>query len=125
MVCVQIMVDKAVGDQVGGLRQLTPTSTCVLIEGVLAETPEGTKQKVGGRLALAHYNCAAPMQCCDAWGLLKTRLVLACGLGCCLLPLPLLVAACCSLECSSAMLPLHMPPARILAARPALARAPI
>lgn len=44
--CLQIMVDKAVGEEVGGLKQLTPTSTCVLIEGVLAETPEGTKQKV-------------------------------------------------------------------------------
>ena len=49
--CMQIMVDKEVGDQVGGLKQLTPTSTCVLIEGVLAETPEGTKQKVGGQWA--------------------------------------------------------------------------
>jgi hypothetical protein len=44
------MVNKEVGDQVGGLKQLTSTSTCVLIEGVLAETPEGTKQKVGGRV---------------------------------------------------------------------------
>ena len=46
---MQIMVDKEVGDQVGGLRQLTPTSTCVLIEGVLAATLPGTKQKVGAR----------------------------------------------------------------------------
>ncbi len=52
------MVDKAVGDQVGGLRQLTPTSTCVLIEGVLAETPEGTKQKVLRDVLVAHvYSC--------------------------------------------------------------------
>ena len=41
------MVEKAVAEEVGGLKSLTPTSTCVLIEGVLAETPEGTKQKVG------------------------------------------------------------------------------
>ncbi len=42
----QIMVDKDVAEEVGGLKQLTPTSTCVLIEGVLAQTPPGTKQKV-------------------------------------------------------------------------------
>ena len=41
------MVDKDVAEEVGGLKQLTPTSTCVLIEGVLAQTPPGTKQKVG------------------------------------------------------------------------------
>lgn len=43
---MQIMVDKEVGDQVGGLKELTPTATCVLIEGQLTQTPEGTKQKV-------------------------------------------------------------------------------
>ncbi|PSC73030.1 asparagine-tRNA cytoplasmic 1-like [Micractinium conductrix] len=43
---IQVMVEKAVAEEVGGLKSLTPTSTCVLIEGVLAETPEGTKQKV-------------------------------------------------------------------------------
>lgn len=39
------MVTKEVAEEVGGLKTLTPTSTCVLIEGVLAETPPGTKQK--------------------------------------------------------------------------------
>lgn len=43
---LQVMVDKAVAESVGGLGQLTPTSTCVLIEGILSETPPGTKQKV-------------------------------------------------------------------------------
>lgn len=43
---LQVMVDKEVAAEVGGLGALTPTSTCVLIEGVLAETPPGTKQKV-------------------------------------------------------------------------------
>ncbi|KAI7843684.1 hypothetical protein COHA_002584 [Chlorella ohadii] len=43
---IQVMVDKEVAEEVGGLKQLTPTSTCVLIEGVLAQTPPGTKQKV-------------------------------------------------------------------------------
>lgn len=43
---IQIMVTKEVAEEVGGLKSLTPTSTCVLIEGVLAETPPGTKQKV-------------------------------------------------------------------------------
>ncbi|KAG7673083.1 hypothetical protein KSW81_006298 [Nannochloris sp. 'desiccata'] len=43
---LQVMVDKDVAEEVGGLKAMTPTSTCVLIEGVLAETPEGTKQKV-------------------------------------------------------------------------------
>ena len=38
--------DKEVAAAGGGLGALTPTSTCVLIEGVLAETPPGTKQKV-------------------------------------------------------------------------------
>ena len=43
---MQVMVDKEVGDEVGGLKEITPTATCVLIEGQLAQTPEGTKQKV-------------------------------------------------------------------------------
>ncbi len=43
---LQVMVDKEVGDAVGGLKELTSTATCVLVEGQLAETPEGTKQKV-------------------------------------------------------------------------------
>lgn len=38
------MVTKEVGEEVGGLKKLVPTGTCVLIEGLLAETPEGTKQ---------------------------------------------------------------------------------
>lgn len=41
---VQIMIDKEVAEAVGGLKKLVPTGTCVLIEGQLAETPEGTKQ---------------------------------------------------------------------------------
>jgi asparaginyl-tRNA synthetase len=44
---LQVMVDASVAEEVGGLKDLVPTSTCVLIEGVLAETPPGTKQKVG------------------------------------------------------------------------------
>lgn len=43
---LQVMVDAGVAEEVGGLKALVPTSTCVLIEGVLSETPEGTKQKV-------------------------------------------------------------------------------
>lgn len=43
---MQVMVTKEVADEVGGFKEITPTSTCVLIEGVLAETPPGTKQKV-------------------------------------------------------------------------------
>lgn len=43
---LQVMVDKDVAEEVGGLKDLVPTSTCVLIEGHLAETPPGTKQKV-------------------------------------------------------------------------------
>eukprot|EP00879_Flechtneria_rotunda_P014346 GHRR01014986.1.p1 GENE.GHRR01014986.1~~GHRR01014986.1.p1 ORF type:complete len:573 (+),score=204.73 GHRR01014986.1:186-1904(+) len=43
---LQIMVDKEVAEEVGGLKKLVPTGTCVLIEGVLAQTPEGTKQAV-------------------------------------------------------------------------------
>ena len=38
------MVDKEVGDAVGGLNKLCPTGTSVLVEGTLAQTPEGTKQ---------------------------------------------------------------------------------
>jgi asparaginyl-tRNA synthetase len=44
---IQVMVDKEVAAEVGGLKEIVATSTCVLIEGVLAQTPEGTKQKVG------------------------------------------------------------------------------
>lgn len=43
---LQVMVDAGVAEEVGGLKALVPTSTCVLIEGVLSETPPGTKQKV-------------------------------------------------------------------------------
>ncbi|KAF6256808.1 hypothetical protein COO60DRAFT_1702131 [Scenedesmus sp. NREL 46B-D3] len=43
---LQVMVTKEVGEEVGGLKKLVPTGTCVLIEGLLAETPEGTKQAV-------------------------------------------------------------------------------
>lgn len=35
---------KEVAEAVGGLKKLVPTGTSVLIEGQLAETPEGTKQ---------------------------------------------------------------------------------
>lgn len=41
------MVTKEVAEAVGGLKSLVSTGTSVLIEGVLSETPEGTKQ-VGG-----------------------------------------------------------------------------
>ncbi len=40
------MVTKEVAEEVGGLKELCPTSTSVLIEGTLEETPPGTKQKV-------------------------------------------------------------------------------
>lgn len=40
------MVDKDVAEAMGGLKRLVPTGTSVLIEGTLAETPEGTKQAV-------------------------------------------------------------------------------
>lgn len=54
---MQVMVDKEVGDEVGGLKEVTPTATCVLIEGELAKTPEGTKQKVCGY----YYDCSWSM----------------------------------------------------------------
>jgi asparaginyl-tRNA synthetase len=38
------MVTKEVGEALGGLKRITPTGTCVLVEGVLEQTPEGTKQ---------------------------------------------------------------------------------
>jgi asparaginyl-tRNA synthetase len=45
---LQVMVDRGVAEAAGAtLKELVPTSTCVLIEGTLAATPEGTKQKVG------------------------------------------------------------------------------
>lgn len=43
---IQIMVTKEVAEAVGGLKNLVPTGTSVLIEGQLAQTPEGTKQAV-------------------------------------------------------------------------------
>jgi len=45
---MQVMVDKEVGQTVGGLKEMTTTATCVLVEGELKATPEGTKQKVRG-----------------------------------------------------------------------------
>lgn len=50
------MVTKEVAESVGGLKKLVPTGTCVLIEGTLAQTPEGTKQ-VGER------GCTGKQQC--------------------------------------------------------------
>ncbi|KAF5841787.1 hypothetical protein DUNSADRAFT_11103 [Dunaliella salina] len=41
---IQVMMSKEVAEQVGGLKQLTPTGTSVLVEGELTPTPEGTKQ---------------------------------------------------------------------------------
>ncbi len=38
------MVPKEVGDEVGGLKALTPAGSSVLVEGRLEATPEGTKQ---------------------------------------------------------------------------------
>ena len=38
------MVSKEVAEELGGLKKLVPTGTAVLVEGLLAETPEGTKQ---------------------------------------------------------------------------------
>lgn len=47
LLLLQIMVDKGVAEAAGAtLKELVPTSTCVLVEGQLAETPPGTKQKV-------------------------------------------------------------------------------
>lgn len=43
---LQIMITAEVAEAVGGLSKLVPTSTSVLIEGTLSETPPGTKQKV-------------------------------------------------------------------------------
>ncbi|KIZ00208.1 asparaginyl-tRNA synthetase [Monoraphidium neglectum] len=43
---LQVMVTKEVAEEVGGLKRLAPTGTAVLVEGELAETPEGTKQAV-------------------------------------------------------------------------------
>lgn len=43
----QVMVTKEVASESGfSLKDLVPTSTAVLIEGELTETPPGTKQKV-------------------------------------------------------------------------------
>lgn len=44
---LQVLVKKEVvdgSDAVGGLKDVTSTGTCVLIEGALKKTPEGTKQ---------------------------------------------------------------------------------
>ena len=38
------MVTKEVAEAVGGLKNLVPTGTSVLVEGELSATPEGTKQ---------------------------------------------------------------------------------
>lgn len=54
------MVDKEVAEPIGGLKKLVPTGTCVLIEGLLAETPEGTKQVSSRVFKDAVYLCTAP-----------------------------------------------------------------
>lgn len=41
---MQAIVPAEVAEPLGGLKELTPSGTCVLLEGQLAETPEGTKQ---------------------------------------------------------------------------------
>ena len=43
---VQVKLTAEVAAEVGGLKEVTGTGTSVLIEGELAKTPEGTKQKV-------------------------------------------------------------------------------
>lgn len=41
---LQVLVTKEVAEEIGGLKDLVPTGTSVLIEGHLEETPPGTKQ---------------------------------------------------------------------------------
>ena len=41
---VQAVVPLEVATAVGGLKELTPSGTSVLLEGTLTETPPGTKQ---------------------------------------------------------------------------------
>lgn len=38
------MVTKEVAEEIGGLKNLVPTGTSVLIEGELTQPPEGVKQ---------------------------------------------------------------------------------
>lgn len=59
---LQIMIEKDVAeasDCIGSLKDLVPTSTCVLIEGTLSETPAGTKQKV----CLVRYQVTVHFTC--------------------------------------------------------------
>jgi hypothetical protein len=56
----QAVVPAEVAEAVGGLKELTPSGTSVLLEGQLAETPPGTKQ-VSSRISslhLSHSLCA-------------------------------------------------------------------
>lgn len=43
---LQVILDTPVAEEVGGFKSLTPTSTCVLVEGQLVECPAGKEQKV-------------------------------------------------------------------------------
>ena len=61
---LQIMVEKEVGDEMGGLKEMVATATCVLVEGKLAETPEGTKQKVRIRLLKCFIKTVNMHYCC-------------------------------------------------------------
>lgn len=57
-------MDKEVAEASGTtLKDLVPTGTCVLIEGVLSKTPEGTKQAVELK---ASRTLAEPL-CSDVW----------------------------------------------------------
>lgn len=50
------MVTKEVAEGVGGLKELVPAGTSVLIEGELTGTPEGTKQVGIRSIPLQHMD---------------------------------------------------------------------
>ena len=67
----QAVVPAEVAEAVGGLKELTPSGTSVLLEGQLAETPPGTKQVPPSTVLASlcsHHLCVGPIitsrRCC-------------------------------------------------------------
>lgn len=43
---LQVMIEEPIAEEPGGLKSLTATATCILVEGNLVECPPGKEQKV-------------------------------------------------------------------------------
>jgi dihydrodipicolinate reductase len=61
---MQAIVPLEVAEAVGGFKELTPSGTSVLLEGQLAETPQGTKQASSClKPLMSHSNSQSAVTC--------------------------------------------------------------